>query len=167
MKYLLSLHNTPGKTCHENPPGARLQQEIAYRDHRGPPCASCLLAKDASGYQTCFSFLPSPLVILLCFHTVQPLLNMVEESSNPNQDQDSCFRNLQIEKPTEGRTLVVCEHPWSVHLCLREQDRVCGGTGFSEGEIFLTFLLELPRCSCPFIYLLRGRNTWWDFRTEN
>lgn len=64
--------NIPEKTCNENPPGARLQQEIAYRDHQGPWCASSPLARDASGYQTCFSFLPSPLVILMCFHMFQP-----------------------------------------------------------------------------------------------
>lgn len=66
--YLLSLNDIPGKTYNENPPGIRLQQEIAYRDHQGPLSASSPLAKDASGYQKCFSFLPSLLVILLCFH---------------------------------------------------------------------------------------------------
>lgn len=115
MKYLLALNNIPGKTCNENPPGARLQEERACRGQQVPPCASSPLAKDDSGYQICFSFLPSPLVILLRFHMLQPqsIAATAERAGgkhNPNEDQDSCLETSSTYRTPRRAELVVCEH---------------------------------------------------------
>lgn len=100
--YLLSLNNIPGKTCNENPPGARLQtRNSLQRPPRATECQQslskgCLRVSEMlfisalpSGYPHVLSHVPP--------WSVTAQLNVLEESSNPNQDQDSCLES------TEGR----------------------------------------------------------------